>query len=42
MRVIEKSTKKKKNLKHVVIDFECSNGKSGDYFNLHLLIVYMI
>jgi hypothetical protein len=38
--VIEKSTKKI--LKLGVIDFVCSNGKSGDYSNLHLLMLYMI
>jgi len=41
MCVIEKSIKKKF-LKLVVIDFEWSNGQSGDYFKLHLLILYMI
>jgi len=40
MCVIEKSTKK--NLKLVIIDFECFNGKSGDYFKPQLLILYMI
>jgi hypothetical protein len=40
MRVIEKNTKKI--LKLVVIYFECSNGKSDDYFNLRLLILYII